>query len=202
MLKKVEKSIFLTKPIIGIVGRRNEEFVKVNNNIVKAVIKSGGIPILILPTYNEDLISILKLCKGIIMPGGTDIYDYDKFICNYAIKYDIPILGICLGMQIMANNIELNTNNHNGVTHKIKTIENSIINKIIGDNYVNSRHNHHIIDIGNYKVTAYSEDGMIEAIEYPNKKFNVGVQWHPEDMIDFDLKQFDLIKEFIKATKN
>lgn len=200
MLKKVEKSIFLTKPIIGIVGRRNEEFTKVNNSIINAIIKSGGIPILILPTSNEDLMSVLKLCKGIVMPGGFNIYDYDKFICNYAIEYDIPILGICLGMQIMADSIELNKNNHNGNTHKIKTLKSSIINRIIGDSYVNSRHDYHVTNAGNYKITAYSEDGYIESIEYPNKKFIIGVQWHPEDMIDYDSKQFDLLKKFIEAT--
>lgn len=200
MLKKVEKSIFLTKPIIGIVGRKNEDYIKVNNNIVNAINKLGGIPVLILPA--NDIEKVLKLCDGIIMPGGTDIYNYDKYICNYAIEKDIPLLGICLGMQIMANSIEKNINNHYLITHKIKTKEGSIINKIIGDNYVNSRHNYHVVDIGNYNVSAYSEDGYIEAIEYPNKKFVVGVQWHPEDMIDFDKNELNLIKYFIETTKN
>ena len=102
----------------------------------------------------------------------------------------------------MANSIEKNINNHYLITHKIKTKEGSIINKIIGDNYVNSRHNYHVVDIGNYNVSAYSEDGYIEAIEYPNKKFVVGVQWHPEDMIDFDKNELNLIKYFIETTKN
>ncbi|MBQ6283142.1 MAG: gamma-glutamyl-gamma-aminobutyrate hydrolase family protein [Bacilli bacterium] len=199
MLRKIEKSIFLTKPIIGIVGRKDNEIIKVNNSIVKAIIKCGGNPILILPS--NRLKDILKICDGIVMPGGTDIYDYDKYICNYAIENDIPLFGICLGMQIMVNTIELNIKNHNNVTHKITTIKGSIIGKIIGNSYVNSRHNYHVVDVGNYKVTAYSDDGIIEAIEYPNKKFNIGVQWHPEDMIDFDIKQFNLIKEFINATE-
>ena len=199
MLRKIEKSIFLTKPIIGIVGRKDNEIIKVNNSIVKAIIKCGGNPILILPS--NRLKDILKICDGIVMPGGTDIYDYDKYICNYAIENDIPLFGICLGMQIMVNTIELNIKNHNNVTHKITTIKGSIIGKIIGNSYVNSRHNYHVVDVGNYKVTAYSDDGIIEAIEYPNKKFNIGVQWHPEDMIDFDIKQFNLIKELINATE-
>ena len=86
MLRKIEKSIFLTKPIIGIVGRKDNEIIKVNNSIVKAIIKCGGNPILILPS--NRLKDILKICDGIVMPGGTDIYDYDKYICNYAIEND------------------------------------------------------------------------------------------------------------------
>lgn len=199
MLRKIEKSIFLTKPIIGIVGRQEKDIVKVNNNIVKSILKCGGNPILILPT--DDLEDILKICDGIVMPGGVDIYDYDKYVLKYAIEHDVPILGICLGMQIMANTIVTNTKNHSNVTHKIKTVEGSIINRIIGNSYVNSRHNYHVENVGKYKITAYSEDGIIEAIEYPNNRFNVGVQWHPEDMIDFDIKQLNLIKEFINATK-
>lgn len=43
------------------------------------------------------------MCNGIVMPGGCKIYYYDKFIAKYAIENDIPVLGICLGMQILAS---------------------------------------------------------------------------------------------------
>ena len=182
------------------------------------VIKKGK-PVVLLHGWGQNIEMMNPIGKGLEkdyriiildLPGfgksseptyGYTIYDYDKYICRYAIENDIPLLGICLGMQIMANSIELNKVNHNNITHKINTIGTSIISKIVGNCYVNSRHNFHVTDIGNYKVSAYSEDGIIEAIEYPSKKFNVGVQWHPEDMIDFDVKQFNLFKEFIKATK-
>ena len=48
-------------------------------------------------------------------------------------------------------------------------------------------------------VIAISQDGYIEAIEDPNKKFFLGVQWHPESMIDYDNKQNNLFKYFISA---
>lgn len=191
---KIEKSIFFTKPIIGIVGRKIDNIYKVNESLVSKVKKCGGIPILILP--NDNLDEILNVCDGIIMPGGNDIYDYDKYICEYCIKNDKPVLGICLGMQIMASiysdNLE-NVNNHQGVNHKIITKKGSIINKLVGDSIVNSRHNECVKEVGKYLITAYSIDNVIEAIEYPYNRFNIGVQWHPEDMND-DTIFLELVK--------
>ena len=195
MLKKIEKSIFLSKPLIGIVARKIDNIYKVNENIVKKIVNNGGIPILILPTNFNDLLSVLSVCDGIIMPGGSDIYDYDRFICKYATDNNVPILGICLGMQIMEEEYLSKTKvSHYGTSHNIFTKKGSIINRVIGDTVVNSRHNDCIINTKNYNVTARSTDGCIEAIEHKTNKFNVGVQWHPEDL-DNDL----LFLEFIKA---
>lgn len=188
MLKKIEKSIFLSKPIIGIVARKIDNIYKVNKNIVKKIVKNGGIPILILPTNFNDLLDILNICDGIIAPGGTDIYDYDRYILDYAIKNDVPILGICLGMQIMEEKYMSKTKTlHQGINHNIITKKESIVGNTIGNIIVNSRHNECITDTDNYEITAKSSDGCIEAIEHKYNKFNVGVQWHPEDLDDDNL---------------
>lgn len=203
MLEKVEKSIFLTKPIIGVVGRKENSYYKINDSIYKMLISFDVVPLLILP---NEIDIYLKLCDGVIIPGGDDINNYDIYVCNYCIENNIPILGICLGMQVMASlkedNLVLNKENHKDVTHKIVTKPDSIVGRIVGDSYVNSRHNYHATEVGDYDITAYSTNGYIEAIEYKKNKFNVGVQWHPEDMIDYDENQKKLIKEFIDATKN
>ena len=188
MLEKIEKSIFLTKPIIGIVARKIDNIYKVNENVVKKIVKNGGIPILILPTNFKDLLSVLNICNGIVMPGGSDIYECDRFIFKYSTDNDIPILGICLGMQIMEENFLTKTKtNHQEINHNIITKKGSIINRLIGDTLVNSRHNKCISDSKDYYITARSIDGCIEAIEHKINKFNVGVQWHPEDLEDDSL---------------
>lgn len=195
MLEKIEKSIFLSKPLVGIVARKIDNIYKVNENVVKKIINNGGIPILILPTNFNDLLNVLNICDGIVMPGGSDIYEYDRFICKYATDNNVPILGICLGMQIMEEEYLSRTNtNHQGISHNIITKKGSIINRVIGDTIVNSRHNECITDTKDYYITARSTDGCIEAIEHKTNKFNIGVQWHPED-IDNDL----LFIEFINA---
>ena len=113
------------KPIIGIIARSRKNDIGMDSMICadgyrRAVINSGGIPIMIFPTQKinyeetppreapkltdeekEDLIRELKLCDGFIFPGGNKIYEYDSFIAEYAYENDIPSLGICLGMQTM-----------------------------------------------------------------------------------------------------
>lgn len=51
------------------------------------------------------------------------------------------------------------------------------------------------------KVSAESEDGLIEAIEFPNKKFALGVQWHPEDLFDTDENMFKIFRAFITISE-
>jgi len=230
------------KPIIGIVGRSNKEdnnsFIKVNEDYRIAIIKSGGIPVIIVPTdtlkYGEtsphdadelsktskkDLIEVLKICDGIIMTGGTRWYHFDEVICKYALDNNIPILGICLGMQILGNvdnfcgnlNSDRTVKNETAINHcQIDVpyvhkcvIKDGMLRDILKVDTikVNSRHNYHITEKEYFKIEAYSEDGLIEAISIPNHKFALGVQWHPENMTEYDNDMKKIFDEFIKKTK-
>lgn len=57
---------------------------------------------------------------------------------------------------------------------------------------VNSRHKYEIINVNNAIVSARSDDGIIEAIEFPNKRFTMGVQWHPEDLYETDINMLKI----------
>ena len=87
--------------------------------------------------------------------------------------------------------------------HKVKIEKNSRLFNIIGEEIidVNSRHKYAITKVNNAKINAISEDGIIEGIEFENKKFAIGVQWHPEDMSLYDKNMEKLIKAFIESTK-
>lgn len=230
------------KPIIGIVGRtnkikNNKYNIFVNDNHRRAIIKSGGIPISILPTQNvkyekinnkktnnplteeekNDIIRVIEKCDGIILQGGYYSYYYDEFITRYCIENDIPILGTCLGMEIMAA-VDCNTSRIENVflinskikhkqlkakyVHSINIKKESLLYKIIGLDkiQVNSRHIYSVKNINKSKIVAKSEDGIIEAIEFENKKFAIGVQWHPEDLFDVDENMLKIYKAFIKAS--
>lgn len=237
------------KPIIGIVARPHKTETNLDCMMAldpyrRAVINSGGIPILIFPTQKinymevfpkeapklnedekDDLIRVLKMCDACIMPGGNRMYDYDTFITDYLYKNDIPVLGICLGMQIMnaylvgeeirvnaLNKIDIETNmNHNELdkmyVHKVTLDRTSKLFNIIGKEEisVNSRHKYVIKDEENIKdkfdIVGMSEDGFPEAMEVKEKRFFIGVQWHPENMVDIDINMKKIFDSLVEEAK-
>lgn len=229
------------KPIIGIVSRVNFDSSHDPVNCVMddyriAIIKSGGLPILILPPqpikYNnyrpreverlnekekEVLNDLINLCDGILFPGGTKWYEFDEYIYHYACEKDIPMLGICAGMQMMVsldNNryqkcLDTTKKNETKIehydeeaeyVHDVCIVEESILKEIIGQSKiaVNSRHHYHVDKVTSLKINAYSEDGLIEGIEDPTKKFLLGLQWHPESMIQYDQNANKILLYFIQ----
>ena len=158
------------------------------------------------------IIKQLNLCDGFLMPGGFKMNKFDRFILEYIVKIDKPVLGICLGMQIMSNykkEIVWNERNdsfieHNvekGLVHSVTLDKNSKLYSIVkNDNFmVTSRHSYHALPNDYFNVVALSDDNYIEAIEMNDKKFVIGVQWHPESMDDETSRL--LFESFIDACK-
>ena len=216
--------------IVGIIGRPykdndNTKFIGINENIRKSIINKGCIPLIINPINNfkfdkdntkkklnivekEYYKGIINICDGLIISGGIKWYNYDRFIVKYAIQKNIPILGICMGMQLLASldigekNLDKNITNHyekNKYHHKVFILDNTILKTILNKNVikVNSRHNYHIKSCNNFNISAYSSDGLIEAIEMPSKKCVIGLQWHPEDMLEYDIYANKIYNYFI-----
>lgn len=224
----------MKKPIIGIVGRINgndKNSIFVNDEYRYAIVQAGGIPILLLPNYsshikyitpfydnvsNSQIDSILKLvdlCDGILFPGGSEWYGFDQKIYQYAYEKNIPILGICLGMQMIGSSSYFDKSvsdatyplsnsfvhmKENSYVHSILLQPSKLKSLLQQDNIlVNSRHTCAISNHDNFSVAAVADDGTIEAIEIPEKKFILGVQWHPETLYDFDFNSQIIFKSFI-----
>ena len=155
----------------------------------------------------------LDLIQGLFIPGGSKFCEYDRYLLERAIEKNIPVLGVCLGMQLMScykedvilekiedSNIEHNVDLSVKYAHKVKIDRNSKLYGILQKDEinVNSFHNYSVTPNEIYKTVARSEDGIIEAIEYPSKTFNMGVQWHVEKMYDYDEDAKKIMDCFIK----
>ena len=187
------------------------------NNIYYSLTKMGEDNIEDIDKKKLDY--ILNLCDGFIIPGGSYFYKFDEYIINYAIKHNKPLLAICLGFQAicsMFNNnrtkfdmtTRLDNDNHCGPSHEyihnININKNTKLYNIIKKETipVNSLH-HDIIDFipNDLIISAHSsKDNIIEAIEINNHKFFIGVQWHPEYLMDEEsIKLFDAFIDSIKG---
>lgn len=164
----------------------------------------------------KNIEEISEICDGLILTGSPNNihpkyynqepikdmnYNYDEYVVvKNAVecfkKLNKPILGICAGLQelnvIFGGTLNQLIPNHKleeTEYHKIKLDETSFLYKVYGKTElkVNSYHRQSIKDIApNFKITAISEDGVIEGIEDGNI---IGVQWHPE--ILYDIKFFE-----------
>lgn len=211
------------RPVIGITGNYGDLTCKLAEGYYKSVLKAGGIPIIIPPLADTDaIINTLDIIDGLILSGGGD-YDPcyaneepdpklgeineerdlpELFITRLAYNRQIPILGICRGIQTLAMALggkvkqditDIATLNHsqkeerNVPTHNVIIEKDSILSqlyKLTDKNAtlkVNSFHHQAVCDCGDkFRVVAKSEDGIVEAIESREFKSIIGVQWHPE----------------------
>ena len=201
--------MIIINKIIGIITRKavSEEGHNISiiyKDIEKSIIDNGGIPIGITLTSNYK--NQIDMCDGIIFQGGDDFEEYDLVSLKYIYDMDKPVLGICLGMQLMGvlfGGKLINIDNHKktlSYAHSIKINKNSKIYNILKKDIikVNSRHKS-VLKNTRLKVAGISNDGYIEIIEDANKKFFIGVQWHPENMTKYDQTQRNLFKYFIKC---
>ncbi len=164
----------------------------------------------------NDLFQTINMCDGIILQGGIVICDYEQKIASYCTENDIPLLGICCGCINMAlstggsisfNNYENLKKQHfsleNMNMHKVKIDKDSKLYNLINNKefIVNSIHKCEIDDAGQYEIKGFSDDGIVELLEMKDKGFNIGVQWHPELIIEKEEENL-IFKKFIEYIIN
>lgn len=202
--------------IIGIVANEqtidNKSYECIVRNNLKFLNNKCSFIGLIMYDFNGHFdTNILDKCDGIIFQGGTDIYPYHFEILNYCINNNIPVLGICMGMQIIGlfankqNEDDLvKIDNHYNTRHNITINKESVLYKLYGEKLiVNSRHNY-VLDYVNppFIIGSKSYDNHIESIELiDDNHFVLGVQFHPEDMDNMDKLYNYFIKECLKRKK-
>jgi putative glutamine amidotransferase len=236
----------MTRPLIGItVDNLLNDIAsgRYESNVAysRAVVEAGGLPLL-LPQEVELATEYVDLCDGLLLTGGDDAWTESFGQTPHAMSQCIepqrqafelalldalaqrtrkPVLGVCLGMQIMALHAGGRLNQHLPDTHE----------NAVGDHQNNHRHtvvvgladsallampggasfsendlahqtvvsSHHqaVENAGRLRVVAASTDGVIEVIDDPARRFYVGVQWHPER--SDGLFNLDLIRRFVEV---
>lgn len=217
-----------SRPVIGITLDWQKDgsfstapYYALRDNYCEAIYKAGGLPITI-PYIADAIDSYFAQIDGLLSPGGdfaldpswyvnqdepmpfesTPRLEFDVAMITRALAQNMPVLGICAGMQIMGGikgckltpNIHKYTDtaiNHSSgglkrleYIHNISVKEGSFLHSITKKQQfkVNSAHQEAIVSAPDtVTVSAVSpEDGVIEAIELPEYRYAVGVQWHPE----------------------
>lgn len=222
------------------------EYVKKNFENYKQAIEEHGGKVCFLVRSKKSIAEFVDGIDGLLLPGGGDIHpdnfnqewhpkiknvNEDRDVLELSIfkeanDRDIPVFGICRGIQIMSvamgGNLyqDIETTypkkalthpaiNEEDSKHTIEIVPDSKLGSIIGENVVEVNSAHHQAvdnnDIGDgFVKTAHSSDGIVEAIENPSKQFVVGVQYHPERMKsspEFREHRSRLFEAFIQATK-
>lgn len=227
----------MKRPIIGIstdserdpANARTHGRVLLNWNYTEVVHAAGGVPILIPPI--ADMEAVAPLLDGWIVPGGNDIdpahygqephdrctlADPERFAAESALyralPKDVPVLGICYGMQFLnvvrggslLQHIEAGERFGDHTLGEVQPVNfegESRLATLVGAPVVHGSSWHHqaLGTLGaGLRVTALAPDGIVEAIEDPEHPFFIGVQWHPERTPDDDATQ-RLMSAFIAA---
>lgn len=142
-------------------------------------------------------------------------------LINEMCRRDKPIFGICRGMQILNVHLggtlyqDLQTQCKSDINHEqklpydvpshgIKIMKHTVLYDILKKTeiFVNSYHHQAIKSIATgLSVLAKSDDGVIEAVSMPDKRFVLAVQWHPEFMYQMDQDQMLLFQSFVDHCK-
>jgi len=216
------------KPVIGITANYGEQTAKLAEGYYKQVVAAGGVPLLVPPLSSPDvLLSTLDRIDGLLLTGGADINPLyageepdprlsninderdlpELLITRLAFNRQLPILGICRGIQTLAVALGGTVSqdiaatqrvkhsqeaDRHVATHTVKVLPGSTLFNIYKDSLgpsepfrlpVNSFHHQAVGQPGPHlRTAALAADDVVEAVESTEQKPVLAVQWHPECM--------------------
>lgn len=213
------------QPVIGITGNFSDGNLMLAPGYYTSILQAGAIPFVIPPFDDtETLVNLLDEVDGILLTGGADINPLflneepikelhninpyrdrqELLLTRLAANRQIPILGICRGIQVM--NAALGGTLYQDIdvqqegkrikhsqdmdrafaSHTVTITPDSLLARIMKAEKlpVNSFHHQAVKEPApGFRVSALAPDGVIEAIESTEHKAMLGVQWHPECFI-------------------
>jgi putative glutamine amidotransferase len=180
---------------------------------VQKVQAAGGVAV-VIPPLPSGATGLVERLDGLILAGGADIspsaYGAERHaetigvrpdrdaselaLLAAAYERDLPVLGICRGMQLMcvAAGGRLEQHLPDAVGHDAHRAKvgvfgthevslDGLVGRLLGERLaVPSYHHQGAVDAGSLAISGRADDGVIEAVEDPGRRFTIGVQWHPE----------------------
>lgn len=150
----------------------------------------------------KNIINLFKL-QGVLFTGGNNLVKYEgdakerdsveKFCMDFSIENNIPVLGVCRGMQFIQDYFGIKLYKINGHISKNQQI-------IFNDKQevVNSFHKWGCAETNKELiVTALAEDGIIKAVKHMKYRI-LGIMWHPERIVPFSNRDIELFTSFYK----
>lgn len=177
-------------------------------NYINAVAAAGGVPV-VMPPHPSTAIRLLEQIHGLVLTGGDDPatetfgvptdarvtrvhpqrQSAESLILEHlaAHRPDMPVLGVCLGMQMMALHaggqldqfMPDTTPTHANHWERSHAIQ-SLAAEHLTNGVVDSKHKQAVVHSGGLRMIAEAHDGVCEAIVDSDRRFYLGVQWHPE----------------------
>lgn len=213
----------MSRPVIGISAYReqarwgvwDQPAVLIPAGYVDKVHAAGGLPVVLPPSTASDP-QALDLLDGLLLAGGADLdpalYGEEPHaetagwrpdrdagelaILDGALQRDLPVLGVCRGLQIMTVHAGGRLEQHlpdvvghethrpePGVfgVHDVSLVDGTVAHDVLGEAVtVKSYHHQGVADAGSLAVAGRAFDDTIEVVEIPGRRFAVGVLWHPE----------------------
>lgn len=168
-----------------------------------------------IPNIGNNIVSYVKNWKlnGFILTGGNDIGsnslrdETETLLLKYAMETNIPILGVCRGLQLIASSLGhmiVNCENglHSGSMHKIN-IKSLPYSDLTGSVVVNSYHDKCLSHKNDYhsplQVFAFDDNGLVEGVWHKHKKL-MAIMWHPEREDPAAEYSKSLIRSFFKKS--
>ena len=198
----------------------------------KAIERAGGIPIMLPPIsalVGDRLHDLLQRVDGVLFHGGGDVDprhygqaasaeqlygivpEHDEVelgLMRAAIALDLPVLGLCRGMQVLnvacggSLHQDIGTEDHWMQFLPVELDAGSRLAKAFGTESPQRCHHvhHQAVDrLGEgLRVTGRCADGMLEAVELESARWIVATQWHPEDNADSDAEQQSVFDAFVR----
>ncbi len=204
-----------SRPVIGLCvaqsraqfGPWDQEAVLLPRDYVRAVQRAGGLALLLVPdpATTQDPDEVLDRIDGLVLAGGVDVGDdperdaFEAALTGRALERDLPLLGVCRGMQVMnvaaggtliehvPDAVGHDDHGHTpGVwsDHEVRLAGGSLAARAAGNGVtpVKSHHHQAVDRVGDgFTVTGWATgDDLPEAMEASGSRFALAVQWHPE----------------------